>query len=142
MTFTKQDQRESVQCFFLDYAAQYVDKCNLEYLKTIPEKRKDKLRNIAKRFIKQPVSYKKLKSEFEYSAKQHNCSMHELYDPKMEYPEEILWQRFRGAIATLCCLEGNQKHGNKHRKTCKATIYILQGSFQQHAVCAFVSHRG
>ena len=76
---------------FLDYAAQYVDKCNLEYLKTIPEKRKDKLRNIAKRFIKQPVSYKKLKSEFEYSAKQHNCSMHELYDPKMEYPEEILW---------------------------------------------------
>ena len=55
--------------FFLDYAAQYVDKCNLEYWKTIPEKRKDKLRNIAKRFIKQPVSYKKLKSEFEYSAK-------------------------------------------------------------------------
>ncbi len=77
--------------FFLDNATQYVDKCNLEYLKTIPEKRKDKLRNIAKRFIKQPVSYKKLKSEFEYSAKQHNCSMHELYDPKMEYPEEILW---------------------------------------------------
>ena len=76
---------------FLDYATQYVDKCNLEYLKTIPEKRKDKLRNIAKRFIKQPVSYKKLKSEFEYSAKQQNCSMHELYDPRMEYPEEILW---------------------------------------------------
>lgn len=76
---------------FLDYATQYVDKCNLEYLKTIPEKRKDKLRNIAKRFIKQPVAYKKSKSEFEYSAKQHNCSMHELYDPKMEYPEEILW---------------------------------------------------
>ena len=49
---------------------------------------------------------------------------------------------WRIAIATLCCLEGNQKHGNKHRKTYTATIYILQGSLQQHAVCAFISHRG
>ena len=76
---------------FFNYATQYVDKCNLEYLRTIPEKRKDKLRNIAKRFINQPTSYKNLKSDFEYSAKQYGCSIHELYDPKMEYPEEIEW---------------------------------------------------
>lgn len=36
---------------FYNYATQYVDKCNIEYLKTAPEKRKDKLRNIAKRFV-------------------------------------------------------------------------------------------
>lgn len=76
---------------FLNYATQYVDKCNLEYLRTIPEKRKDKLRNIAKRFINQPTSYQNLKRDFEYSAKQYGCSIHELYDPKMEYPEEIEW---------------------------------------------------
>ena len=39
---------------FLNYATQYVDKCNIEYLKTEPEKRKDKLRNIAKRLMQQP----------------------------------------------------------------------------------------
>lgn len=76
---------------FFNYVTQYVDKCNIEYLKTIPEKRKDKLRNIAKRFMNQPTSYKNLKSDFEYSAKQYGCSIHELYDPKMEYPEEIVW---------------------------------------------------
>ena len=76
---------------FLNYATQYVDKCNLEYLKTLPEKRKDKLRNIAKRFINQPTSYQNLKRDFEDSAKQYGCSIHELYDPKMEYPEEIEW---------------------------------------------------
>ena len=55
---------------FFNYATQYVDKCNIEYLKTAPEKRKDKLRNIAK---------------------QYGCSFHELHDPKLEYPEEIEW---------------------------------------------------
>lgn len=76
---------------FFDYATQYVDKCNIEYLKTAPEKRKDKLRNIAKRFIQQPVAYKNMKRDLEYSAKEYDCSFHELHDPKLEYPEEIEW---------------------------------------------------
>lgn len=76
---------------FLNYATQYVDKCNIEYLKTAPEKRKDKLRNIAKRFIQQPDAYKNMKRDLEYSAKQYGCSFHELHDPKLEYPEEIEW---------------------------------------------------
>ena len=76
---------------FFDYATQYVDKCNIEYLKTAPEKRKDKLRNIAKRFVQQPDAYKNMKRDLEYSAKQYGCSFHELHDSKMEYPEEIEW---------------------------------------------------
>lgn len=76
---------------FLNYATQYVDKCNIEYLKTAPEKRKDKLRNIAKRFVQQPDAYKKMKRDLEYSAKQYGCSLHELHDPKLEYPKEIEW---------------------------------------------------
>ena len=76
---------------FSRYAAQYVDKCNLEYLKTIPEKRKDKLRNIARRFINQPAAYQNMKLDLEYAAKQYGCSIHELHDPRLEYPEEIVW---------------------------------------------------
>ena len=76
---------------FFNYATQYVDKCNIEYLKTSPEKRKDKLRNIAKRFVQQPDAYKNMKRDLEYSAKQYGCSFHELHDPKLEYPEEIEW---------------------------------------------------
>ena len=76
---------------FFNYATQYVDKCNIEYLKTAPEKRKDKLRNIAKRFVQQPDAYKNMKRDLEYSAKQYGCSFHELHDPKLEYPEEIEW---------------------------------------------------
>ena len=63
-----------------------------EYLKTVPEKRKDKLRNIAKRFVKPPQTYLNLKRDFEYSAKQQNCSIYHLYDPKSDkYPEDIEW---------------------------------------------------
>lgn len=76
---------------FWNYAEQYVYKCNIEYLKTVVEKRKDKIRNIAKRFLKQPDSYKRLKQDLEYSAKVYHCSVHELEDPKLEYPEEIEW---------------------------------------------------
>ena len=39
---------------FLYYATHYIDKCNIELLKTDVEKRKDKLRNIAKRIVKKP----------------------------------------------------------------------------------------
>lgn len=76
---------------FLNYATQYVDKCNIEYLKTEPEKRKDKLRNIAKRLIQQPEAYRNMKRNLEYAAKRYACSLHEIEDPKLEYPEEIEW---------------------------------------------------
>lgn len=76
---------------FFNYATQYVDKCNIEYLKTASEKRKDKLRNIAKRFVKQPDSYRNMKRDLEYAARHYGCSIYELHDPKLEYPEEIEW---------------------------------------------------
>ena len=73
------------------YATQYVDKCNLEYLKTDPGKRKDKLRNIAKRLLRKPDSYKKLLSGLESTSKRYGCSIHELQDPDLEYPKDIEW---------------------------------------------------
>lgn len=76
---------------YLFYAAQYVDKCNVEYLKTSPEKRSNKLKNIAKRLIKPPQAYHNLKRDLELSAKKLGCSIHELHDPGIVYPEEIVW---------------------------------------------------
>ena len=76
---------------FDGYLTQYVDKCNAEYLKTTLEKRKNKLRNIAKRFVKKPDAYLKMKRDLEYSAMEYKCNVHELYDPRPEYSEEIEW---------------------------------------------------
>ena len=76
---------------YVHYATQYVDKCNIEYLKTKPEKRKDKIRNIAKRLAKNPDAYLKLKAGFEAAARKYSCSIHELHDPTIEYPDDIEW---------------------------------------------------
>jgi hypothetical protein len=76
---------------FRNYITQYVDKCNMEYLATAPEKRKDKLRNIVRRFIQKPSAYENMKFDLEYSARVHQCSIHQLHDPNLEYPEEIEW---------------------------------------------------
>ncbi len=73
------------------YATQYVDKCNLEYIKTAPDKRKDKLRNIVKRLIKKPDAYQNLKAGLEISAREYGCSIHELRSTKDEYPDDIEW---------------------------------------------------
>ena len=76
---------------FADYATQYVDKCNIDYLKTPLDKRKDKIKNITKRILQKPDAYKNMKRDLEYSAKVHNCSFHELHDPRIVYPENVEW---------------------------------------------------
>lgn len=76
---------------FAGYVTHYLDKCNIEYIKTAPEKRKDKLRNITKRLVQKPAAYENMKWDLEQSARQYHCSIYELYDPRHEYPEEIVW---------------------------------------------------
>jgi len=76
---------------FAGYVSQYLDKCNIEYIKTPQEKRKDKLRNITKRLIQKPAAYENMKWDLKQSARQYNCSIYELYDPRHDYPEEIIW---------------------------------------------------
>lgn len=76
---------------YMDYITQYVDKCNIDYLKTVPEKRKDKIRNIARRLITQPEAYKKMKLDLKIAAAEYGCSVHDLSDPKLKYPDEIEW---------------------------------------------------
>ena len=84
-------RRNRYESHFAKYVTQYIDKCNIEYLKTEPEKRKDKLRNIVKRIIQKPTAYHNMKRDLEYSAHEYKCSIYEMYDPKLEYPEDIEW---------------------------------------------------
>ena len=76
---------------FLYYATHYIDKCNIELLKTDVEKRKDKLRNIAKRIVKKPQAYMNMEADLRYWAKEYKTTIYELHDPKVEYPDDFEW---------------------------------------------------
>ncbi len=76
---------------YIHYATHYIDKCNLELIKTEVDKRKDKIRNIAKRIVKKPQAYKNLEDDLKYWAKEYKTSIYEIEDPRVEYPENIEW---------------------------------------------------
>lgn len=76
---------------YLDYATHYIDKCNIELYKTQVDKRKDKLRNIAKRIVKKPQAYFSMEQNLKYWAKEYKTTIYELKDSKIEYPEDIEW---------------------------------------------------
>ena len=65
---------------FIYYATHYIDKCNIELLKTVVEKRKDKLRNIAKRIVKKPQAYMNMEAELRYWEKEYKTTIYELRD--------------------------------------------------------------
>lgn len=76
---------------YIHYATHYVDKCNVELLKADVEKRKDKLRNIARRIVKKPQAYINMELDLKYWSEEYDTSVYDLYDPKLEYPESIEW---------------------------------------------------
>lgn len=76
---------------FLFYATHYIDKCNIELLKTDVEKRKDKHRNIAKRIVKKSKAYMNMEADLQYWAKEYKTTIYGLHDPKVEYPEDFEW---------------------------------------------------
>jgi len=76
---------------YINYATHYIDKCNIELLNADVNKRKDKLRNIAKRIVKKPQAYYNMEENLKYWAKEYKTNIYELEDPKIEYPEEMDW---------------------------------------------------
>ena len=74
-----------------DYVVHYVDKCNLELIKTPVEKRKTKIRNIAKRIVKKPEGYYSMERNLRYSAQHYGVTIYDLKDPRLEYPDEWEW---------------------------------------------------
>lgn len=76
---------------YKNYVIQYIDKCNVELLNAPEEKRKEKLRGIAKKIVKKPYEYFKIENDVEYWARERKTSIYKLYDPKLEYPEIQEW---------------------------------------------------
>ncbi|MGI6767140.1 MAG: DUF6904 family protein [Lentihominibacter sp.] len=76
---------------YMSYVTHYIDKCNIELIKTDVAKRKDKIRNIAKRIIKKPQGYRNMEYDFKYYAKEYGTTIYEIEDPALEYPEDIEW---------------------------------------------------
>ncbi len=76
---------------YMNYVTHYIDKCNIELLKTEVGKRKDKLKNITKRIAKKPQGYRSMEADLKYSARVYKTTIYELYDPGLEYPEVVEW---------------------------------------------------
>ena len=77
--------------YYVKYLGQYLDKCNIELIKTSVDKRKTKIKNIAKRLIKKPEGYLSMEHELIEAASEVGCSVHELFDNTLKYPDEIEW---------------------------------------------------
>lgn len=82
---------ENSREYYMHYVTQYVDYCNLEFIKTEIDKRKDKLINITKKFIKPSKEYKKMEKRIKEYAQKHQISIYEVEDAHLEYPNEIKW---------------------------------------------------
>ncbi len=76
---------------YSEYNIHYVDRCSLELINTAVEKREKKLNNIAKRLIVKNQQYYDYEDEFKHWAKHYNVNLYSLTDPKVVFPEEIIW---------------------------------------------------
>ena len=76
---------------YTHYAAQYIDEMDIALIKTKPEKRAGKLKTMAKRIINPDYTYYQVHREVAACAAEYGCSIHEVHDPKLEFPDEIEW---------------------------------------------------
>ena len=76
---------------YVDYVTQYIDKCNIELLKRPFEKRKDKLRGIAKRILVKPTGYQTMEADLNTGQKSIKHPFMNWKISGLVYPEEIEW---------------------------------------------------
>ena len=77
--------------YYVGYIPQFLDKCNMDLLYCDSEKRKDKLKRIARSIVRKPKAYEKMRDEIWYWAMQYDTSIYNIRDPRVEYPDEIEW---------------------------------------------------
>lgn len=77
--------------YYIHYVTQYVDYCNLEFLKTNINKRKDKLIDITKKFIKPSKEYQRMEKRIKEYSQKHQIPIYAVEDDNLEYPNEIEW---------------------------------------------------
>ncbi|MFL8888067.1 DUF6904 family protein [Helcococcus kunzii] len=63
----------------------------VEFIKTAPEKRKTKLKNIAKRIVKRPRAYYSLEEDLFEASRLYNASVYDLRNPEHDLPENWKW---------------------------------------------------
>jgi hypothetical protein len=73
-----------------DYATQYLDDLNFNYLKMDKEMRREKLITIAKQVAQQGSDYQKVKQDVQDAAAKNNCKMTDI-SPFVEYARPIEW---------------------------------------------------
>jgi len=73
------------------FKTQYLDKCDIEYLKCPTDKRADKLKSITRRLAKKPEAYYRMCRDLELASIKLRCDVNELEDPKLKWPEKIEW---------------------------------------------------
>ena len=76
---------------FIGYVTHYVDKCNIEYIKTPMDKRAKKIKSIVKRYIDKPIGYLNMEEELLFFAKEYECSIYDLDIETLQYPDTIEW---------------------------------------------------
>lgn len=76
---------------YTGYAAQYIDKLDIDLIKAKPDKRAGRLKTIARKIISQDSSYYQTYHDVLEAALEYGCSIHEVHDPTLEFPEEIDW---------------------------------------------------
>ncbi len=76
---------------YLNYASQYIDRCDAQLIKTDYSKRNDKLRNIAKHIIKKPQSYISLENSLKNHAQENCISINEIDVTRTYYPDDFEW---------------------------------------------------
>ena len=78
---------------YIHYATHYIDKCNIVLLETPVEKRKEKLKNIAKNIIEKSEDYKRTERYLEHWSKECGTSIYNLCDQSIgvPFPNEIDW---------------------------------------------------
>ena len=79
------------KAIYYNFLHQYLDKCDIEYLKTPVNKRSSKIKNIAKRLVKFPESYYEYALQLTSYAYENHCSINRLTDKSINYPSEIEW---------------------------------------------------
>lgn len=77
--------------YYIYYLPQFIDKYDMDLLKTSVDKRANKIKTIARGIACKPKSYYDLEYAFKTAANEQNVSIYELYDSRVEYPEEIEW---------------------------------------------------
>lgn len=73
------------------YVSQYVDLCNIDYLHTPVASRPAMLNILSGRLMAHQAVYQELEQMLEEGARAYHCSIYDLQDTRLVYPEEILW---------------------------------------------------